>query len=184
MFNGSLNAPGDYFEPLQAVGAKGSTAPRTPTAPTTSRRCPAHHLPLATLHGERPHGPPARGARPDQARQPARRREATSAASATRTRPTARPSPTSRPPSSPRATRTTTPRSAPTRTSRTPTLEDVKAFFTDLVRPEQRHARGRRRLRHRHRQGAGRRTTSAGSPRAPRSRPCHGRAGRARRRRD
>ena len=151
MFNGSENAPGDYFEPLAQIGAtdlNGTTwFDRTNYFQTVPRpRARARAVPR-----ERPDGPSARRGRP--------RRSSTTSAASSRTRSaraTTSPTAWSNMPSSkalfPEAIPIATRRSARWPISTPPASTTCSDWFREQLRPEQRGAGPRRR--HRRRRGA------------------------------
>ena len=178
--------------PVRAHDVPGLEA-RRPTTRTSraSRRVGAHRLNGTTnfdrtnyfedvpvqparagaVAGERPHGLPARHARPGEARQPAATSCATSAARASRTGRTGF--------ATRRCSSTLFPEGHPYHASVIGSHEDIQAAQLDgrarllqaLLRAEQRHARDRRRHRHRGDEGAGRevlRHHPAGTARASR----------------
>ena len=134
MFNGSENAPGDYFEPLREIGATDFNGTTWFDRTNYFQTVPAPGAGARPVPRERPHGPSARRGRPRRS-SPTR-----SASSRTRSaRATTSPTAWSNMPSSRRCSRKATPiatrRSARWPISTPPRLEDVQDWFRDNYGP-------------------------------------------------
>ena len=148
MFQGSENVEkGEHFSLVQAAG--GTLNAQHVAGPDELLRDPPRPRARAgAVARGRPHGEPAAGDDPGEARQPARRREERAPLDASTTSRTATGTSGSRRSSTPRGTPTITRRSARWRTS-TPPRSTTSAILRDLLRPEQRGAHDRRGLRDR-----------------------------------
>ena len=73
MFNGSENHPGEYFEPFELVGATDHERHHQLRPHQLLPERADHRARHGAVDGIRPHGPPARRDRPEDARRAARR---------------------------------------------------------------------------------------------------------------
>ena len=174
MFNGSENAPGEYFEYTRAMGATDLNGTTWFDRTNYFQTVPRPQSRAGPVPRKRPDGPSARRAHPGESDQPDRRRPEREAPGRQRALRPGRICPARRR-CSPKAIPIATRRSARWPTCRAATLDTVARLVPRELRAEQRRPRPRRRHRRRRGAAAGRALFRRRSRAGPVNEPAAGR---------